>query len=119
MSEDALEPEPLHHLGQDAALQRVIDELVVDGPQRSVGDLADRLVATLRQRGMPAMPKPWIQAVAAAAADGNPYVVSASPRRRKKSLRLRPTPRPTGSTDPGSSCRHAVLAEGRQASRAG
>ncbi|MGB8385001.1 MAG: hypothetical protein WCG47_27815 [Dermatophilaceae bacterium] len=76
MSEDALEPEPLHHLGQDAALQRVIDELVVDGPQRSVGDLADRLVATLRQRGMPAMPKPWIQAVAASAADGNPYVVS-------------------------------------------
>ena len=76
MSENAFEPEPLHHLRLDAALQRVIDELVVDGPQHSVMDLADRLVATLRQRGMPSMPKPWIQAVAASAAAGNPYVVS-------------------------------------------
>lgn len=76
MSDSDTAREPSDDIRRAAALQRIIDELVADGPNHSAEELAARLVATLRDRGLPVMPKPWIHAVAESAAAGNPYVLS-------------------------------------------
>lgn len=76
MSDSDTAREPSDDIRRTAALQRLIDELVADGPNHSAAELAARLVATLRDRGLPVMPQPWIHAVAESAAAGNPYVVS-------------------------------------------
>lgn len=72
------EPEtpPNSHAETDAAVQRVIDELVASGRGHAVDQLAGRLVETLRVRNLPEMPAPWVRAVAESAAAGNPYVLS-------------------------------------------
>ncbi len=69
-------PEAGAQTERSLTLQHVIDDLVATGPNHTVEELAARLVATLRERGLPAMPQAWIEAVAESAAAGNPYVVS-------------------------------------------
>ena len=60
----------------DIRLQQIIDPLARSSEGRPHGDVVGELADRIEAAGLPAMPQPWLDAVAAAAISGNAYVVS-------------------------------------------
>jgi hypothetical protein len=60
----------------DIRLQQIIDHLARDAEGRSHADVVSELVDRIAAADLAAMPQPWLDAVAAAAINGNAYVVS-------------------------------------------
>ncbi len=77
MPDDEDEARLAHRRERDTALQAVVDELVRRSEGRPEAEVRGDLEATLAERGLPEMPSGWLDAVAAAATIGDPYVVSA------------------------------------------
>lgn len=60
----------------DIRLQQIIDQLARDAEGRSHADVVSELVDRIAAADLAALPQPWLDAVAAAAINGNAYVVS-------------------------------------------
>lgn len=75
--QDFSQAEPEAQQSRDVMLQHIVNDLAATGKGRSVPTLAEELQAALEGAGLGHLPKTWIDAVAQAAAGGNPYVVSA------------------------------------------
>lgn len=75
MTED--HPHPTGQERREHALQEIIDALVEDSRHRSVADAAGDLERHIADRGLPAMPPPWVRAVAEGVVRGEAYVISA------------------------------------------
>ena len=60
----------------DIRLQQIIDHLARDAEGRSHADVVSELDDRIAAADLAAMPQPWLDAVAAAAINGNAYVVS-------------------------------------------
>lgn len=75
MTED--HPDLAERERRDRALQEIIDVLVRDRRRRTVDEAADDLERHIAESGLPAMPVPWVRAVAEGVANGEAYVVSA------------------------------------------
>ena len=60
----------------DIRLQQIIDQLARDAEGRSHPDVVSELADRIAGADLAAMPQPWLDAVAAAAINGNAYVVS-------------------------------------------
>jgi hypothetical protein len=61
---------------RDVRLQSIINDLLRAG-ERDHGEVVRRLTEAIAGNDLPAMPEPWVDAVAAEISQGNPYVVSA------------------------------------------
>ncbi len=70
-------PHPKHRERRERTLQEIIDALVEEPRHRSVAEAATDLERRIADRGLPAMPPPWVQAVAEGVVRGDAYVVSA------------------------------------------
>jgi hypothetical protein len=60
----------------DIRLQQIIDHLARESEGRPHADVVSALVDRIDSAGLEVMPQPWLDAVAAAAIEGNAYVVS-------------------------------------------
>ncbi|TQM64196.1 hypothetical protein [Humibacillus xanthopallidus] len=60
----------------DIRVQQIIDELARTSEGRPHADVVAELVDRIAGAGLQAMPRPWLDAVAASAICGNAYVVS-------------------------------------------
>lgn len=61
----------------DVLTQQIIDDLARSSRGRQHAEVVAELAESLAERGLPAKPGPWLDAVAAEAITGNAYVVTA------------------------------------------
>ncbi|HET7801105.1 MAG TPA: hypothetical protein VFL38_11825 [Humibacillus xanthopallidus] len=78
--DDGAEPVVLSRIDEkdehDIRLQQVIDAMAHSSEGRPHDDVVSELAERIAGAGLPAMPQPWLDAVAASAISGNAYVVS-------------------------------------------